>query len=81
MWSSDSQTAKEFRRAEYTVPSCSFEQFTKLQDVDQATMVFLCAYENCGIRNARWETRSREANKAYRLYATAATDSQEQEVS
>lgn len=80
MWSSDSQTAKEFRRAGYTVPSCSFEQFLQLQDVDQATMVFLCAYENCGIKNARWETRSREANKAYRLYAQSA-GSQEQEVS
>lgn len=80
MWNSNSQTAKEFRNAGYTVPACTFEQFTQLQDVDQATMVFLCAYENCGIRNARWETRSREANKAYSLYAgTTAESSPEEE--
>ena len=80
MWNSNSQTAKEFRNAGYTVPACSFEQFTQLHDVNQATMVFLCAYENCGIRNARWETRSREANKAYSLYAgTTAESSPEEE--
>ena len=69
MWNSNSKTAREFRNAGYTVPACTFHQFTQLQDINQATMVFLCAYENCGIRNARWETRSREAMKAYDLYA------------
>lgn len=69
MWNINSFTAKEFKNAGYHVPKVTFQQFTQISNLEDATMAFLCSYENCGIKNARWETRMRESRKAYALYA------------
>lgn len=71
MWNINSFTAKEFKNAGYHVPKVTFQQFTQITNLEDATMAFLCSYENCGIKNARWETRMRESRKAYALYGNS----------
>ncbi|MBS5141587.1 MAG: hypothetical protein KHZ91_01515 [Firmicutes bacterium] len=71
MWNINSFTAREFKNAGYHVPKVNFQQFTQIDNLEDATMAFLCSYENCGIKNARWETRMRESRKAYALYGNS----------
>lgn len=69
-WLYDQSLGLWFRAAGYNAKKCTYEEFTQMTDIEEATMGFLCGYEKCKYEDAHADVRIREAKKAYELYKT-----------
>lgn len=76
-WLYSSSLGNKLKADGYNVHNCTFEEFTQMTDVEEATMAFLCCYEKCYYQDTHAGVRIREAKKAYELYTMVQESTEE----